>query len=248
MERIKIRKGMFRFSVAIGMTYLILVLFPYHLSSQEQSKQSPGGLKLLDNVHWLGQSGVKITGEQIIYVDPLDIQGGETADLILITHDHYDHLSEKDIQLIQGDKTTILIPEPYKNKVKGNVRGVKPGETLILQGVEIQVVPAYNIGKPYHPREKHYVGYVFTVENVTYYHAGDTDRIPEMQSIKADVVFLPVGGTYTMNAEEAAKAVQDIQPKVAVPIHWGSIIGSRKDAERFQSLCDCEVRILDAED
>jgi L-ascorbate metabolism protein UlaG (beta-lactamase superfamily) len=248
MERIKIEHGIFRFSITIGMTCFILVLFPCHLSSQEQSKQSLGEFKILDNVHWLGQSGIKITNGRIIYVDPLDIQKGETADLILITHDHYDHLSEKDIQLIQGEKTTIIIPEPYKNKVKGNVRGVKPGETLILEGVEIQVVPAYNIGKPYHPREKNYVGYVFTVENVTYYHAGDTDRIPEMQSIQADVVFLPVGGTYTMNPEEAAKAVQDIQPKVAVPIHWGSIIGSREDAERFQSLCDCEVRILETED
>ena len=203
---------------------------------------------MLEHVYWLGQSGIKITDEKIIYVDPFDIEQGEPADFILITHDHYDHLSEKDIKLIQNEKTTIIVPEPYKSKIKGNVRGVKPGETLILDGIEIQVVPAYNVGKSFHPREKNYVGYVFTIDEVTYYHAGDTDRIPEMQSIKADVVFLPVGGTYTMNPEEAAKAVRDIQPKVAVPIHWGSIVGSRQDAERFQSLCDCDVQILEVAD
>ena len=230
-----------------AVTCLVLVLFPLFSESQEKSTKATGGLKMLEHVHWLGQSGIKITGDKIIYIDPLDIPEGEGADLIFITHDHGDHLSENDLKKIQGDQTTIIIPESCKNRISGNVKGVKPGDTFVLDGIQVQVVPAYNIDKPYHPKSKNYVGYILTVGDITYYHAGDTDRIPEMKSIQTDVAFLPVGGTYTMDAEEAAEAVRDIQPKVAVPIHWGSIVGSKQDAERFQSLCDCEVQILDVE-
>ena len=233
--------------IFIVITCLVFVLFPFSSGSKEKSEEMEGGSKMLKHVHWLGQSGIKITGDKIIYIDPFDIREGETADLIFITHDHRDHLSEKDLKKIQGDRTIVIIPESCKNRVKGNVRGVKPGETFVLEGVQIKAVPAYNIGKPYHPKEKNYVGYVLTAGNVIYYHAGDTDRIPEMKSIQTDVAFLPVGGTFTMNPEEAAEAVRDIHPKVAVPIHWGSIVGSRQDAERFQSLCDCEVPILEVE-
>jgi len=247
MERMKIYQDSNRSAILIGMICLVLVLFPFALKSQGKSAQTTEGSKMLEHVHWLGQSGIKITGDKIIYIDPLDIPEGETADLIFITHEHHDHLSEKDLKKIQGDQTAIVIPESCKNQVKGNVKGVNPGDTLVLDGIKIQVVPAYNIGKPYHPKEKNYVGYIITAGNVTYYHAGDTDRIPEMKSIRADVAFLPVGGKFTMNPEEAAEAVRDIHPKVAVPIHWGSLIGSKEDAERFRSLCDCEVQILTVE-
>ena len=202
---------------------------------------------MLEKVHWLGHASVKITGEKVVYIDPFQIEGGETADIILITHDHYDHLSKDDIRKIQGEETVIVVPVSSAEAVKGNVKTVSPGDTVTVEGVEIRAVPAYNVGKQFHPKEKKYVGYVFKLNDIIYYHAGDTDVIPEMKSIRADVAFLPVGGTYTMNAEEAARAVKDIQPKVAVPIHWGSIVGSKKDAEKFKSLCDCEVRILERE-
>ena len=202
---------------------------------------------MLENVHWLGHACFKITGEKIIYIDPYQITGGETADIILITHDHYDHLSIEDIEKIRGEKTVVVVPASAGDAIKGNLRKVNPGDTLTIEGVEIQAVPAYNIGKEFHPREKNYVGYVFKVGGVSYYHAGDTDYIPEMKSIHTDVVFLPVGGTYTMNAEEAAKATEDIKPKIAVPMHWGTIVGSEKDAEKFKNLCSCEVRILEKE-
>ncbi len=202
---------------------------------------------MLENVHWLGHSSIKITGEKVVYIDPFQIEGGETADLILITHDHFDHLSLEDIRKIRGDKTVVVVPISAAGNVTGDVKTVSPGDTLTVEGVEIRAVPAYNIGKRFHPREKKYVGYVLKLNDITYYHAGDTDHVPEMKEIQTDVAFLPVGGTYTMNAEEAAKAVGDIQPKVAVPIHWGSIVGSEKDAKKFESLCGCEVRVLKQE-
>ena len=247
MERMKKTLSFHSYFVFGAITCLALVLFSSFLESQEKSVQTKGGAKILEHVHWLGQSGIKITGDKIIYIDPFNIPEGETADLIFITHDHHDHLSTKDLKKIQGDQTTIIIPESCRNQVNGNVKGVNPGDTLELEGIKIQVVPAYNIGKPYHPREKKYVGYVLTAGDVIYYHAGDTDWIPEMKSIRTDVAFLPVGGKYTMNPEEAAEAVRNIHPKVAVPIHWGSLIGSKEDALRFQSLCGSEVQILEVE-
>lgn len=202
---------------------------------------------MLDNVHWLGHACFKITGSKVVYVDPFEISGGETADIILVTHDHYDHLSPDDLKKIQGEKTTVVVPPCGSGMVQGNVRTIRQGETLTIDGVEIKAVPSYNIGKQFHPKEKSYIGYVFKIDDVTYYHAGDTDMIPEMTGLKPDVAFLPVGGTYTMTAEEAARAVKEIQPKVVVPMHWGSIIGSSQDAKRFKSLCECEVQILEKE-
>lgn len=200
--------------------------------------------KMLENVQWLGHASVKIRGKTTVYVDPFKLKGGETADLILITHDHYDHLSMEDIQLIQDENTVIVVPPDGAAKLKGNVKTVKPGDKIKVGDVDIEVVPAYNIGKRFHPQDQAHVGYVFTVDGIRYYHAGDTDHIPEMKGLKPDVAFLPVGGTYTMNAEEAAAATNDIEPQIAVPMHWGSIVGSKKDAEKFMKLCECDVHIL----
>jgi L-ascorbate metabolism protein UlaG (beta-lactamase superfamily) len=202
---------------------------------------------ILKTIHWLGHSSVKISGEKIIYVDPYEIGDDEKADIILITHDHDDHLSRGDIQKIMGEKTILAAPPIAAGKLNGEIRVVNPGDRLVIDHVEIEVVPAYNIGKHFHPKEKKGCGYVFKQNDVTYYHAGDTDSIPEMKHIQADVIFLPIGGTFTMNAEEAAKVVRDIQPKIAVPIHWGSIVGSRKDAEKFKHLCGDRAYILERE-
>jgi L-ascorbate metabolism protein UlaG (beta-lactamase superfamily) len=203
---------------------------------------------MLENVHWLGHACFKFTGSKAVYIDPYQIEGGETADVILITHDHYDHLSMEDIEKVRGSKTVIVVPESASGSIKGNVKTMKAGDRIEVEGIEIQAVPAYNIGKKFHPKEESHVGYVFRVDDVTYYHSGDSDLIPEMSDIKTDVAFLPVGGTYTMNAEEAARAAAAIGPKVAVPMHWGAIVGSREDAEKFEKLCDCDVRILKQEE
>ncbi|RQV93323.1 MBL fold metallo-hydrolase [bacterium] len=202
---------------------------------------------MLKTIHWLGHSGVKISGEKTITIDPYEINDTEKADIILITHDHYDHLSMKDIQKIRGEKTTFVAPSTSAGKLNGTVRAVNPGDRFVIEGIEIEVVPAYNIGKQFHPKGKNHCGYVFKMNQITYYHAGDTDAIPEMKQIQADVIFLPVGGTYTMTAEEAASVVQDIRPQIAVPIHWGNIIGSKKDAEKFKKLCGDCATILEPE-
>jgi L-ascorbate metabolism protein UlaG (beta-lactamase superfamily) len=215
--------------------------------AQEPTEQSKEGPDMLANVHWLGHAGIKITGDKVIYVDPYQIKGGEKADLILITHGHSDHLSPDDIAKIQGEQTIIVLPAGTKHHLSGRVESIKVGDEITLAGIKIRAVPAYNLGKKFHPQGQGNVGYVFTVGGVTFYHAGDTDVIPEMGKITADVAFLPVGGTYTMTADEAAQAAAMIKPKIAVPIHWGTIVGSRQDAETFQKKAGCEVRILSAE-
>ncbi|MCM8798891.1 MAG: MBL fold metallo-hydrolase, partial [Candidatus Omnitrophica bacterium] len=122
-----------------------------------------------------------------------------------------------------------------------------PGEKIKLKEIEVEGVPAYNLYKSFHPKENGYLGFVIAVEGKRVYHAGDTEFIPEMKKIEAEIILLPVGGTYTMNAKEAAEAANTINPQVAIPMHWGSIVGTRKDAEEFKRLCKPEVIILDKE-
>lgn len=199
-------------------------------------------------IHWLGHASVRINGSKTVYVDPYELSDdAEKADIILITHNHYDHLSVEDIKKISDDQTVVVIPASLLVSLENIVNKVDIGQTITVKGVEIRAVPSYNIVKNFHPRSQGYVGYVFTLDDITYYHAGDTDYIPEMRGVKADVVFLPVGGTYTMDAVHAAEAAKDINPTLAIPIHWGSIVGSKADAEKFKSLCACEVRILEKE-
>lgn len=199
---------------------------------------------MLENVECLGHASVKIKNNLIIYIDPYKIPGDDKADIILITHDHYDHLSLQDIKKIQTEETVIVIPSQAVGGISGIIKKINPGDSIIIKGIKITAVPAYNTKKKFHPKKKNYVGYIVKVNDITYYHSGDTDKIPEMKDLNVDVAFLPVGGTYTMDAEQAAKAVEDIKPKIAVPIHYGSVVGTKDDAEKFKELCDCEVRIL----
>lgn len=193
--------------------------------------------------HWLGHSGIRIDGSKRIYVDPYRISCKDPADLILITHEHYDHFSPEDIQKISTARTVLVKPGKPRIDISFEQRSVSPGEQFTLQDISIQTVPSYNIGKPFHPLASHNVGYIFNVDGIVYYHAGDTDLIPEMETIRCDVAFLPVDGTYTMSPEKAAEAAALIHPKVAVPIHWGSVAGSRQNAETFSRLCSCDVHI-----
>ena len=162
--------------------------------------------QFVSQIQWLGHDSFRIAAGKTIYIDPYEIEGGEKANIILITHDHHDHLSKMDIQKIRGEKTIFVVPSTAREKPEGDVRGANPGDRLTIEGMEIESIPAYNIGKHFHPKEKKYCGYVFKTNDTTYYHAGDTDVIPEMDRIRADVLFLPIGGTFTMTAEEAAQA------------------------------------------
>ncbi len=197
---------------------------------------------------WLGHASFKLKAlERIIYFDPWQIKGDESADLILITHSHFDHLSPDDVRHIQKKETVIITTRDSASKLKGDIRTIKPGDSILVGGIQIETIPAYNIGKNYHPKSSGWVGFIVTVDGKRIYHAGDTDAIPEMKRLRVDIAFLPVGGTYTMTAEEAAGIANEFKPAVAVPMHWGKIVGSESDAERFKGLFKGETRILQPE-
>ncbi len=203
---------------------------------------------MTENIHWLGHDSFRIDGEQIIYIDPWKLpKGAPEADLILITHDHHDHCSPSDVAKVRKEDTVVITIPAAASKLKGDVRVVKPGESLTVKDVLIETVPAYNINKPFHPKAAGHVGFIVTVGDQRIYHAGDTDLIPEMDDIDANVALLPVSGTYVMTADEAARAADKIKPKVAIPMHFGEIVGSERDAERFRDLSSVEVVILPKE-
>ncbi len=191
---------------------------------------------------WLGHASVKITSPSItIYIDPWKIDNpAQHADIVLLTHDHYDHYSQADLKVVSDASTRVVAPMSAPLVTDW----IKPGNVMIIKDVSIQAMPAYNQGKAFHPKSNGWLGYIVTVEGTKIYHPGDTDRIPEMKGLVVDAVFMPVGGTYTMDAREASEAIKDIKAVYAIPIHYGDIVGSRKDADEFASLCSCDVRIL----
>jgi len=217
------------------------------------------GFKYNDiEIFWLGHASFLITdGENNYYIDPFKIKPREKADAILVTHDHFDHLSLEDIRKILKPETYLIAPEGCRDKLKllgsGIIKIIKPGESVEVKGARVEAVPAYNVNKfrapgvVYHPKEEGFVGYVLEVKGVRIYHAGDTDFIPEMRDLKVDVALVPVSGTFVMTAEEAAEAVNTFKPKVAIPMHYGAIVGGKSDAERFEELAKVEVVILEKE-
>ena len=194
---------------------------------------------MLEGIELLCHSALKINKNNvIIYVDPFHIKERyNDADFILITHSHYDHFSEEDIQKVRNKNTTILITEDLIPKVNSNdyknIVKVEPFQIYEFKDIKIETIPAYNINKQFHPRENNWVGYILTINQNKYYVAGDTDITKENKSVKCDVAFVPVGGTYTMDAKEAVTLVNEIKPKIAVPIHYGEIVGSEDDAIEF---------------
>lgn len=199
---------------------------------------------MLSGIYWLGHASFRIEDAVTIYIDPWKLKKGPAADLILVTHGHHDHCSPQDIAKISKPGTVIVCPASCAGELKGDVRTIAPGQTLQVGQVTIEAVPAYNSGKPYHPKQAGNVGYIVEVGGRRIYHAGDTDLISEMDAIRCDVALLPIGGTYTMNAEEAAQAVQRIKPKTVVPMHWGDIVGSKGDVVRFQKLVPKDVEVV----
>lgn len=202
---------------------------------------------MIEGIHWLGHASFRLDGDAVVYIDPYKIAGGPAADIILVSHGHYDHCSPSAIERIMKKDTVIVTSPACAGKLKGDVRAITAGASLTVKGVTIEAVPAYNIKKPYHPRSEGGLGFVILLGGRRIYFAGDTDRIPEMATVKADVALIPVSGTYVMTPDEAAEAVRLIKPSLAVPMHYGAIVGSLGDAERFKKLAGVPVEILEKE-
>ena len=199
---------------------------------------------MLEEIKINCHSSIKITKGQTIYIDPFKIEEEKhDANIILIMHNHYDHYSEEDIEKVINEDTIIVMPKTMKelNKYK-NILLVEPNEQYEIDNIKITTIPAYNINKNFHPKENKWVGYIFYMDGVTYYVAGDTDITPENKQVKCDIAFVPVGGTYTTNAEEAAELVNIIKPKIAIPIHYGSIVGTKQDALDFENNLNKEIK------
>ena len=201
-------------------------------------------ITMTKNIHWLGHDTFKFAGERVIYTDPFKIKKKDIADIILITHEHYDHCSPDDVKKIQGPNTVVVATSDCAQKLSGKIRVVKPGDRVNVEGIEIEAVPSYNTNKQFHTKDKGWVGYIFIIQGERIYLAGDTDYIPEMKNFKADIALLPVSGTYVMTADEAVKAALDIKPKVAIPMHYGSIVGSEKDARRFADGLKGKIEVV----
>lgn len=198
---------------------------------------------MLENIEVLYHSSIRINKDKIIYIDPFKIDKNyNDADIVFITHDHYDHYSEEDIDKVINKNTTIIIPEELLTKLlrkginKNAIITVEPNVKYMVQGIKFETIPAYNTNKSFHPKENDWVGYIITLNDIRYYIAGDTDITEENRKVKCDVAFVPVGGTYTMDFKEAAQLINEIQPKIAVPIHYGSVVGTEQDASDFIKL------------
>ncbi|MFH1123650.1 MAG: MBL fold metallo-hydrolase [Pseudomonadota bacterium] len=196
------------------------------------------------NISWLGHDGFRIDGVKTVYIDPFKISGGPKADVILISHEHFDHCSPEDVAKIQQAGTVIITEKDSAKKLKGDVRVLKPGESVTLDEVKVEAVPSYNTDKDFHPKKNGWLGFVIEMEEVRVYHAGDADFIPEMKDLKVDIALLPVSGTYVMTSEQAVKAALAIKPKLAIPMHYGAIVGEEADAVRFKRALEGKVEVL----
>lgn len=198
---------------------------------------------MLENIEVLCHSSIKISKGKVIYIDPFKIDKNyNDADIIFITHDHYDHYSEEDIDKVRKSDTVIVAPEELLTKLlrkgfrQNYIITIEPDEEDIVEGIKFETIPAYNTNKQFHPKENGWVGYIIELAGNRYYIAGDTDITEENKKVKCDVAFVPVGGTYTMDFKEAAQLINIIKPKFAIPVHYGSVVGSKQDATDFIKL------------
>lgn len=205
---------------------------------------------MLTGIEVLCHSSIRIDKHLIMYFDPFKVNKEyKDADIIFITHSHYDHFSEEDIEKVRKDNTYLVVPEDCLIKSlkmgfdESRILVVEPSEKYELLGIKFKTVPAYNIEKQYHSKESNWVGYILEINDVHYYISGDTDITPEAKAVNCDVAFVPIGGIYTMNAKEAASLINTIEPQIAIPTHYGEIIGSHDDAVLFKKLVKESIEV-----
>ena len=201
---------------------------------------------MTENITVNEQNSIRIAAGCVIYIDPLNIQDSpHDADIILITHDHYDHFSEKDIDKVSKPDTLFAAPVSMKENFGKSgipderITFLKPGESSEICGVSVKAVPAYNRMKPFHPKKNGWLGYVLTVSDSVIYVCGDTDDLPENRNIKCDILCVPIGGTFTMDAKQAAEFTNAVKPKSVIPVHYGTLVGKPSDAEKFIGHLTC---------
>ena len=197
------------------------------------------------------QSSIRINSDKIIYFDPFKIEDKKNdADIIFITHNHYDHMDSKSINNIKNDSTIVIAPKTIENDIKKielkDYIFLNPNEEINIENINIKTIPAYNIGKPFHPKDNKWLGYLVTINNVSYYIAGDTDKTNEIEKIKCDIALVPIGGHFTMDVNEAADLIRIINPNVVIPTHYGSIVGNTEDGKRFKDiLSDTDIEVIE---
>jgi len=232
----------------INHLYLIVLIFSVVFAQEPDNSKITA---MLYNIEWFGQASIKIsTGKSIIYIDPFRIKVKDAADIILITHDHRDHLDPASIANLLTEKTVIIAPSSCKEKIEElqatQTRFLNVGDFINVKNIRIEAVSAYNLKKKqYHPKSKNYLGYILTTNGIRIYHAGDTERIPEMKNIHCDIAMMPLGQKFTMNSvEEAAEAILDVKAKVVIPIHWGLYEGSSEDVELLKKILANKVEVI----
>ena len=203
---------------------------------------------MINNISINCHSSIKINGEKIIYIDPYKIKEiNKDADLIFITHEHYDHYSFEDINKIKKNNTRFIVPKSMKNRLiidgisENDIISVDVKNKYNVDDIEFETIPAYNINKSFHPKNNNWVGYIININNIKYYIAGDTDITDEAINVKCDIAFIPIGGTYTMDYKEAATLTNKMKPKYTIPIHYGLIVGKYEDAIKYSNLLDKEI-------
>ena len=204
-----------------------------------------------DNVKINTQSSIKLTLNKIIYFDPYKIKEDiHDADIIFITHNHYDHMDIDSINKIKNNNTIIVAPKSMKDVINKidfkDYIYLNPNEDINIEDINIKTIPSYNIDKPYHPRTNNWLGYIISYNNISYFIAGDTDKTSELENVECDIAFLPIGGTFTMDSLEASEAAKKISPKVVIPIHYGSIVGESEDGKRLKNyLTGTNIEVIE---
>lgn len=243
----KTRKWKFRILVPLCLAaWIAAILFTVFHGKAETEEET-----MTENIEVFTQSSIRIKGsEGTIYLDTIGMEGEpHDADFIFITHDHYDHYSPEEIAKVLSDRTVLVVPEKMAETVKKDIRGyadlvpVKPGESREVNGLKFETVASYNTDKQYHPKEEGFIGYVLEVDGRRIYIAGDTDATEEAKAVRCDIAMVPVGGTFTMDAKEAAGLINSIQPEIAIPTHYGSIVGRKKDADTFAANVNGTIRV-----